>query len=331
MSASYTPAMKAAVCTRYGPPEVVVISEVEKPAAGDNGVLVKVHATSVNRTDCAYRAARPFFMRFLTGLIRPRSTVLGTEFAGVVEAIGSGVTSFGVGDKVFGYNEGPFGAHAEYLSIPQDGSVAAMPANVTYQQAAPGTEGSHYALAHIRAAKIHSGQDVLVYGATGAIGSAAVQLLKSLGATVTAVCGTGHVELVKSLGADRVIDYTAGDFTKDEQKYDVVLDSVGKSSFGQCKPLLKPHGIYISSELGPLAQNPFLALIAPLHGGKKVMFPIPKHDQPMVGHLRKLIESGLFRPVIDRTYPLDQIVEAYRYVETGQKTGNVVISLEGSR
>jgi NADPH:quinone reductase-like Zn-dependent oxidoreductase len=320
--------MKAAVCTRYGPPEVVVISEVEKPATGDSGLLVKVHATTVNRTDCAYRAARPFFMRFLTGLIRPRSTVLGTEFAGVVEAV---VTSFEVGDKVFGYNEGPFGAHAEYMSIPEDGSVTTMPANVTYQQAAPSTEGSHYALAHIRAAKIHSGQDVLVYGATGAIGSAAVQLLKSLGANVTAVCGTDHVELVRGLDADRVIDYTTEDFTKDEQRYDVVLDSVGKSSFSQCKPLLKPDGIYISSELGPLAQNPFRALIAPLHGGKKVMFPIPKHDQLMVGYLKKLIESGEFKPVIDRTYPLDQIAEAYRYVETGQKTGNVVISLEGSR
>lgn len=222
--------MKAAVCTRYGPPEVVVISEVDQPAPGDNGLLVKVHATTVNRTDCAYRAAKPFFMRFLTGPIRPRSTVLGTEFAGVVEAIGGSVRSFEVGDKVFGYNEGRFGAHAEYMSIPEDGSVATMPANVTYEQAAPSTEGAHYALAHIRAAKIHGGQDVLVYGASGAIGSAAVQLLKSLG----------------------------------------------------------------------------------------------------LGHFRKLIEAGQFRPVIDRTYPLDQIVEAYRYVEAGQKTGNVVISLEGS-
>ncbi len=330
MLASYTPAMKAAVCTRYGPPEVVVIAEVEKPATGDGRLLVKVHATTVNRTDCAYRAARPFFMRFLTGLIRPRRAVLGTEFAGVVEAVGSGVTSFEVGDRVFGYNEGPFGAHAEYMSIPADGSVATMPANVTYEQAAPSTEGAHYALAHIRAAKILSGQDVLVYGATGAIGSAAVQLLKNLGANVTAVCGTDHLELVRGLGADRVIDYTAEDFTKDEQRYDVVLDSVGKSSFGHCKRLLKPRGIYISSELGPLAQNPVRALLAPLHGGKKVMFPIPKHDQLMVGHFSKLIESGEFRPVIDRTYPLEQIVEAYRYVEAGQKTGNVVISLEGS-
>ncbi len=323
--------MKAAVQTRYGPPEVVLISEVAKPTAGDDEVLVKVHATTVNRTDCACRAARPFFMRLFTGLIRPRATVLGNEFAGMVEAVGRGVTSFGVGDKVFGYNEGAFGAHAEYLSIPQDGSLATMPVGVTYQQAASSTEGSHYALSHIRAARIRSGQDVLVYGATGAIGSAAVQLLKSLGASVTAVCDTNHMGLVRGLGADRVIDYTSEDFTKDKQNYDVVLDSVGKSSFNRRKRLLKPDGIYVSSELGPLAQNPFLALMAPLHGGRKVLFPIPKHDQLMVRYLREMMESGKFKPVIDRTYPLDQIVEAYRYVETGQKTGNVVISLEHSR
>jgi len=322
--------MKAAVHTRYGRPDVVRISEVEKPTPKDNEVLVKVHATTVNRTDCACRAAKPFFMRFFTGVIRPRATVLGSEFAGVVEAVGGGVTAFKVGDRVFGYNEGLFGAHAEYLSIPEDGSLATMPANVTYAQAAASTEGSHYALAQIRGAKIQSGQDVLVNGATGAIGSAAVQLLKSLGAGVTAVCDTDNVELVRGLGADRVIDYTTQDFTRDDQTYDVVLDSVGKSSFGQCKRLLKPGGIYISSELGPLAQNPLLAVIAPLHGGKKVLFPIPKHDQQMIGYLRELLESGKFTPVIDRTYPLDQIVEAYRYVETGQKTGNVVISLERS-
>ena len=322
--------MKAAVQTRYGRPDVVRISEVEKPTPKDNEVLVKVHATTVNRTDCACRAAKPFFMRFFTGLIRPRATVLGNEFSGAVAAVGGDVTSIKVGDRVFGYNEGPFGAHAEYMAIPEDGSLATMPVNVTYQEAAPSTEGSHYALTQIRAAKIQSGQDVLVYGATGAIGSAAVQMLKSLGANVTAVCDTDNLEMVRGLGANKVIDYTTEDFTKDEQAYDVVLDSVGKSSFSQCKRLLKPDGIYISSELGPQAQNPFLALIAPLHGGKRVMFPIPKHDQEMVRFFKDLIESGDFKPVIDRTYPLDQIVEAYRYVETGQKIGNVVISLEPS-
>ena len=323
--------MRAAVQTRYGPPEVVRVCEVEKPTAKANEVLVRVHATTVNRTDCACRAARPFFMRLFTGLSKPRATILGNEFAGEVEAVGSRATLFKVGDKVFGYNEGPFGAHAEYLSIREDASLATMPANMTYEQAAPSTEGSHYALSHIRAAKIRSGQDVLVNGATGAIGSAAVQLLKSLGANVTAVCHTVNLGLVRGLGADRVIDYTVEDFTKDEQRYDAVLDSVGKSSFSRCRPLLKPRGIYLSSELGPGAQNPFLALVAPLHPGKKVMFPIPKHDRNVVGYLKDLIESGEFKPVIDRTYPLDQIVEAYRYVETGQKTGNVVISIETSR
>ena len=321
--------MKAAVHTRYGPPDVVRISDVEKPTVKDHEVLVKVHATTVNRTDCGFRAAKPFIVRFFTGLLRPRVTVLGSEFAGVVEAVGSGVTSFTAGDRVFGFSEGRFGAHAEYLAIPGDGALAAMPANTTFEQAAPSTEGSHYALSYIRAAKIRSGQHVLINGATGAIGSAAVQLVKSLGASVTAVCGAPHVELVRGLGADRVIDNTAEDFTKDEQTYDVVFDAVGKSSFGRCKRLLTPRGIYLSSDLGPLSQNPLLALVTPLFGGRKVMFPIPpKHDQDGVRQFRDLIESGKFTPVIDRRYPLDQIVEAYRYVETGQKIGNVVISVD---
>jgi NADPH:quinone reductase-like Zn-dependent oxidoreductase len=320
--------MKAAVRTRYGPPDVVRVVDVDRPTPKDREVLVKVHAATVNRTDCGFRAAKPWIVRFFSGLLKPRVTVLGTEFAGVVEALGGGVTSFEVGDRVFGFSEDRFGAHAEYLSIPEDGSLAPMPANVTFEQAASSTEGSHYALSNIRAAKIRSGHRVLVNGATGAIGSAAVQLLKDLGARVTAVCATEHVELVRGLGADRIIDYTVEDFTKDEQTYDVVFDAVGKSSFGRCKRLLKPRGIYLSTDLGPLSSNPLLALITRLSGGKKVMFPIPpKHDRQGMRHLKEMIESGAFRPVIDRRYPLDQIVEAYRYVETGQKIGNVVISV----
>jgi len=320
--------MKAAIRTRYGGPDVVRISDVDVPTISDGEVLVRIHATTVNRTDCGFRAAKPFLVRFFAGLVRPRATVLGGEFAGVVEAVGRGVTSFEAGDRVFGYSEGSFGAHAEYLSMPENGSLATMPTNVTFEQAAPSTEGSHYALTFIRAARIRSGQAVLVYGATGAIGSAAVQLLKSLGTTVTAVCDTDHMELVQGLGADRVIDYTNEDFTADEQRYEVVLDAVGKSSFSRCKRLLKPRGIYLSSDLGPLSQNPILALLTPLFAGKKVMFPIPRnHDQQGVRTFRELIESGQFKPVVDRTYPLDQIVEAYRYVETGQKVGNVVISV----
>jgi NADPH:quinone reductase-like Zn-dependent oxidoreductase len=209
--------MKAAIHTRYGPPDVVRVCEVEKPTPERDGVLVRVHTATVNRTDCAFRAGTPFVARPVYGLVRPRATVLGSEFAGVVEATGSSVTSFQVGDRVFGYNEGRFGAHAEYMTIPEDGSIALIPAGVTFDEAAPSTEGSHYALSLIRAAKVRSGQDVLVNGATGGIGSAAVQLLKSLGANVTAVCATDHVDLVRSLGADRVIDYTAEDFTQDEQ------------------------------------------------------------------------------------------------------------------
>ena len=319
--------MRAAVHTRYGTPDVVSIREVEGPVPLANEVLVRIHATTVNRTDCAYRAAKPFIARFLTGLTRPRVTIMGTEFAGVVEAVGDGVSTFEIGDRVFGYSEGRFGCHAELLTIPEDGSIATIPANLTFVEAAPGTEGAHYALAFIRRARIHEGQTVLVNGATGAIGSAAVQLLKGIGANVTAVCATAHLGLVSRLGADRVIDYTNEDFTLGERKYDVVLDAVGKSSFGRCRRLLNPRGLYSSSEPGRFWQNPVLALVTALLPVKTVVFPIPTDNQAIVQHLRDLIESGTFKPVIDRHYRLDQIVEAYRYVESGRKVGNVVIEV----
>jgi NADPH:quinone reductase-like Zn-dependent oxidoreductase len=323
--------MRAAVRTSYGPPEVVRIAEVAKPAVRDNEVLVKVHATTVNRTDCGFRAGRSFFVRALTGLPQPRVTVLGTVFAGEIEAVGRSVTSFAVGDRVFGFKGLPFGAHAEYLAIPQDGFLATIPAQLSFEEAAPSTEGSHYALSFIRKAKVRSGHDVLVNGATGAIGSAAVQLLKHLGANVTAVCGPEHLELVKGLGADRVIDYTAQDFTRDTQRYDVVLDAVGKSSFLRCRRLLKPRGVYLSSEFGPLAQNLVLALVAPLRRGRKVMMNLGRDDPRMASYFREVLESGAFRPLVDRRYRLEEIVEAYRYVETGRKIGNVVVSVAPSK
>jgi NADPH:quinone reductase-like Zn-dependent oxidoreductase len=307
---------------------VVRVVEVEKPAAKDHEVLVRVHATTVNRTDCGVRAAKPFIYRFFLGLRRPRLTVLGNEFAGQVEAVGAGVTSFKVGDRVFGFSGTWFGAHAEYLTMPEDGMLATMPADLSYEQAAPSTEGSLYALSALRTAKLQRGQSVLLNGATGAIGSAAVQLLREMGAEVTAVCGTEHVELVRGLGADRVIDYTAEDFTRDAQRYDVVLDAVGKSSFGRCRRLLKPGGLYLSTDLGPLSLNPVLALVTPLFGGRRVRFAIPRQDQGTVAYVKERIESGTFRPITDRRYRLDQIVEAYRYVETGRKVGNVVISVD---
>ena len=319
--------MKAAVHTRYGPPDVVRIADIPRPVTGDNDILVKVYATTVNRTDCGYRLAKPFIVRLFSGIRKPKATVLGNEFAGRVESVGSAVTSFAVGDRVFGYCEGTFGAHAEYLSIPQDSPVAIMPSNLSYQESAPGTEGAHYALAFITRAKIRPGQQVLVNGATGAIGSAAVQLLKSRGVSVTAVCRTENVALVKDLGADRVIDYATEDFTASNDSYDVILDTVGKSTFGRCKHLLRDRGIYLSSELGPYSQNLFLPLLTPLLRGRRVVFPIPQQSAQIVAYLKELMENGEFTPVIDRQYPLDEIVAAYRYVESGRKVGSVVITV----
>ena len=320
--------MKAAVRTRYGPPENVRIADVPTPAPGNGEVLVRVHATTVNRTDCGFRAASPWIVRFFAGLAKPRVTILGSEFAGEIASVGPGVSAFEAGDRVFGFSEDRFGAHAEFLTMPADGAIVSMPADLTFEETAPSTEGSHYALSFIRKARIRGGRRVLVNGATGAIGSAAVQILTDLGATVTAVCATEHVELVRGLGPDRVIDYRTEDFTKDAERYHVVFDAVGKSSFGRCKRLLLPGGVYLSSDLGPISQNPLLALVTPLFGGRKVLFPIPRpHGRREMIYVKQLIESGAFRPLIDRRYPLDEIVDAYRYVETGQKVGNVVIEM----
>jgi NADPH:quinone reductase-like Zn-dependent oxidoreductase len=318
--------MKAAVRTTYGPPEVVHITDVSAPEVGPGDVRVAVHSTTVNRTDCGVRAAKPFFIRALTGLIRPRQTILGNEFAGVVESVGPRVTRFTDGDRVFGFSP-QFGAHAELLSISEDGPMAAVPAGLSFDEVVPGTEGAHYALSIIRKAGISGGQDVLVNGATGAIGSAAVQLLSDLGAQVTAVCGATHVELVRGLGADRVIDRDAADFTKDDHQYDAVLDAVGKSSIGRCRSVLKPGGLYLTTDLGPWSQNAVLPLVTRLSRGRRVMLPTPIENQEIVEYLRERIAAGRFRPLVDRHYGLEEIVEAYRYVETGQKVGNVVITV----
>jgi NADPH:quinone reductase-like Zn-dependent oxidoreductase len=324
--------MKAIVCTKYGSPDVLQFREVEKPTPKDNEVLIKIFATTVNRTDCATLRAVPFFARFVTGIFKPNKPIPGTEFAGKIEAVGKNVSSFKVGDKVFGFNDSGSGSHAQYMTILEDKALTTIPNNTTYEQAAASTEGAHYAYNFIKKVNIKSGQKILVNGATGAIGSAVVQLLTYFGANVTAVCNTKNIELVKSLGADRVIDYTKEDFTKDNQKYNFVFDTVGKSSFAKCKPLLQSGGIYISSDLGYMAQNIFLALITPIIkpmiGNKKTVFPIPTDCRGSILLIKKLIEEGKFKAVIDRKYPLEQIVEAYRYVEKGQKTGNVVITVE---
>lgn len=315
------------IYTRYGPPEVVKSAELKKPVPADNEVLVRIHATTVNRTDSGFRSAEYFVSRFWSGLFRPKFPVLGCEFSGEVEQTGKNVRDFRVGDKVFAYNDQQFGGHAEYAVMPENGAIETLPQNLSYYEAAPLTEGAHYALCNIRAAKVTSGQNVLVYGATGAIGSAAVQLLKCFGAKVTAVCNTANVDLVKSLGANRVIDYQTEDFTRVPDKFDFIFDAVGKNSFKVCRKLLTPKGIYVSTELGKNGANVFLALLTPLLGGPKVIFPIPTIRREDLQFLRERVENGEFKPVIDRHYTLDEIVEAYRYVETGQKTGNVVIKV----
>jgi len=319
--------MKAIIYTKYGPPEVAQLTEVPTPTPKNNEVLVKVYASTVNRTDAGFRSAEYFVSRFWSGLFRPKLQILGCEFAGVIEEIGQQVTTFKKGDKVFGFNDKTFGGHAEFLTIAETEAITLMPENLSFEDAASLTEGGHYALVDIRAAKVEHGQQVLVYGATGAIGSAAVQILKHFGAKVTAVCNTKNIELVKSLGAEKIIDYQTQDFTKTSDKYEFIFDAVGKSSFGQCKPLLTEKGKYISTELGKNGENILFAIITPFFGGKKLLFPIPNITKQDVIFIKELVEKGEYKPVIDRQYKLDEIVEAYKYVETGQKTGSVVLKI----
>jgi NADPH:quinone reductase-like Zn-dependent oxidoreductase len=319
--------VRAAVHTRYGPPEVARLGEVAAPVPGADELLIKVNATTVNRTDCGVRQADPVIVRFFTGLIRPKQTILGSEFAGEVEAVGQHVTSFREGDAVFGLSSDAFGAHAEYICLPESGSVARKPVNMTYEQAAAVCDGAMLALQALRRAGLQRGQKILIHGASGSIGTAAVQLAKYHGAEITAVCATKNMELLRSLGADRVIDYTREDFTKDGERHDVVFDAVGKSSFRRCRRLLKRHGTFLFTDLGFLWHAPILVLLTRFVGARRVLIPIPKPDQRDILFLKDLIEAGALTAVIDRRYPLEAIVEAYRYVETGQKTGNVVITV----
>ncbi|GAA4401851.1 NAD(P)-dependent alcohol dehydrogenase [Fodinibacter luteus] len=315
---------------RYGPPEVVRVRDgVEVPFVGPDDVLVQVRATTVNRTDCSYRGAHPFFMRGVSGVRRPRTSIWGTEYAGVVERVGREVTRFAPGDEVFGYAEGRFGAHAEYVAVSVTSLVAAVPTGVDLQTAAASTEGGHYALSAIRRAGLEPGQRVLVNGGTGAIGSAAVQLLADLGAHVTATAPTAHVELVRGLGAADVVDHETHDFTRTGRTYDAVLDMVGKSTFQACRRILVPGGVYVSSDLGPFAQNLALPLATRVgrQRRRRVVFPLPIETPEALEYLRARLESGAYRPVLDRTYPLEDIVDAYRYVESGRKVGNVVIAV----
>jgi NADPH:quinone reductase-like Zn-dependent oxidoreductase len=319
--------MKASVNTIYGEPEVLQIKEVPKPVPTANQVLIKIHATTVNRTDCGFRKPEYLIVRIFSGIFKPKNTILGSELAGEIEEVGANVQSFKVADKVFGLSTFVFGTHAEYICMDEKKAISLMPNNISYNEAAAICDGAFLAYANLQKIDFSKSPQILVNGASGSIGTATVQLAKHFGAEVTAVCNTKTAELIASLGADYVIDYLKEDFTQNGKKYDFVLDVVGKSSFFKCKKILKPKGIYISSELGYLSQNIYLALITSLFMGKKVLFPIPKDKKKDIELFKELIEEGKYKAVIDKIYSLDQIVEATKYVETGEKTGNVVIEI----
>jgi NADPH:quinone reductase-like Zn-dependent oxidoreductase len=320
--------MKAAIRRSYGSPQNIQIEELEKPVPNDNEVLIKVIATTVNRTDCANLTGKPFIMHLVLGLFKPRKTTLGTDFAGIVVETGQNVREFSINDRVFGFTDLGLESQAEYMKIEPKGNLMIIPDNCDFKQAAASLEGAHYAYSFIHKAKIKPGQRILINGATGAIGSASLQFAKQFDVRITATCSTKNIQLIQSLGAHKIIDFTKDDFTKDNEKYDLIFDAVGKSTFGKCKHLLKNGGIYISSELGPYAQNPFLALFPSLGSKKKVIFPIPFSIQKTLPYIKELLEKGEFKPVIDREYSLNEISEAYEYVMTGEKTGNVIVSLE---
>ena len=319
--------MKAAYRNEYGPPSTLKIKKIEIPSPKENEILIKVHAATVNRTDCAVLTGSPYIMRLFTGLLKPNLPVTGTDFAGQVESLGENVSSFKVGDRVFGFNDNGLASHAQYLTISADKAVSLIPEKSSYEEAAASLEGAHYAYNFIKKVKVNKGDKILINGATGAIGSALLQFSKYYGAYVTAVGNSKNIELMKTLGADKVIDYQRDDFTKDNQKYKYIFDAVGKSSFAKCKRLLETDGVYISSELGSLGQNLILALVTKISSGKKVIFPVPTDIKATINFVKKLIEEDKFRAVIDRKYSLDKILEAFNYTAGGQKTGNVILKI----
>ncbi len=321
--------MRAARYESYGAPEAIHIEDIETPTPADGELLVRVRAATVNRTDCAILAAHPFFMRMFTGLWTPKRRTLGTDFAGRVEAVGARVTRYAAGDLVWGFEELGASSHAEHLVIAEDAAVARMPPELDFKDAAACLEGAFYAWSFLNKVKVGPTTHVIINGATGAIGSALLQLCVDAGATVTAVGDTKNLDRLRSLRATRVIDYLTEDFTDDTATYDYVFDAVGKSTFGRCRRLLRPGGVYMSSELGPGWQNLVLPTITGLCRQKRVIFPIPEDKPGFFAHMHELARSGRFCPVIDRTFRLDSIREAYAYVAAGQKTGCVVVDVGG--
>ena len=315
--------MRAVVHDRYGPPEVLRLEDVERPVPNDDEVLIRIRATTVNRTDCGLRSAEYFVSRFVTGLRRPKRRILGMELAGEVDAVGAAVTEFEVGDEVFGVTGS--GAHAESICMRESAPLAHKPSGMSYEEAAAVCDGASLALACLRKTDPLKGRRILIYGASGSVGTAAVQLAAHFrAADVTAVCNAKNFELVRSLGADRVIDYTQEDFTRSGETYDVIFDAVGKQSFRRCRRSLRPGGTFLTTDPGFMWHVLPLALLT-----RRVAMGITKYSKDDVLFLKGLIEAGQYRAVIDRRYPLEDVLEATRYVETGQKTGNVVLTLDG--
>lgn len=319
--------MRAIVHDRYGPPEVLQLAEIDRPVPKDDEVLVSVYASSVTRSDTGLRGSEYWFARAITGIRRPRQRIAGMELAGVVEAVGAAVTRFRVGDEVFGIRSG---ANAEYVCVRERGVVAHKPAGMTFEQAAAIADGACTALALLREAGLKKGHRLLMYGASGSIGTAAVQLAKHAGAEVTAVVDTRHLDLVRSLGADRVIDYTRVDFATSGLTYDMVLDAVGKLSAWQSRRSLAPGGVYLTSgSAGSVLSVLVLSLLTRWIGTRRVKLGMAAYRSEDLRFLKELIEGGGYRAVIDRSFPLEDVVEAHRYVETHQKTGNVVLTVRG--
>lgn len=322
--------MKTTHRTSYGPPDILTVRDVAIPEPGPGEILVRVQATTVNRTDCGALWGKPYIFRFFVGWPRPRHLATGSDFAGQVVATGAGAMRFTAGDRVMGFNDNSLGSHAEYLRVSERQPIVPIPEGVSLEDAAASMEGAHYARNFIDRLPLKRGDAVLVNGATGAIGSAAVVLCKQAGAHVTAVCAGPHHAKVAALGADRILDYLEAPFTEQlrGETFAFVLDAVGKSSFAACRPLLRDTGLYFSSELGPWGQNPILAMAAPLMRGPKVRFPVPTDIRRTLAEVTPLLSAGLYKPLIDRRYRLDDIAEAFTYVASGQKIGNVLLILD---
>lgn len=321
--------MRAVVQDRYGGPEVLRIEEVERPVPRADELLIRVRASTVTQTDTHARRAEPFFWRFFAGLRRPKWRTLGVELAGEVVAVGDAVTAFAVGDEVFGGLTAWFGAHAEYVCVPERAPLAIKPAALGFDEAAAVSDGATQALGALRSAGVREGQRLVIYGASGSLGTAAVQLARHLGAHVTAVCNAKNVELVRSLGADEVVDYESEDFTKNGRQYDAIIDAVGKYSFLRGRRSLKPGGVYVATDLGPLMLETVVFAVATRWiGRRRLKFAGGRRTKADIDFMKERIEAGEFRPVVDRRYPLEQVAEAHRYVETWQKTGNVVLTMD---